>query len=114
AKLAWIVGAVLLFALAATLALLYFNRSETNTHPARLSFTPPPELAFNDALPDAAVISPDGQKIAFTATSADNKNMLYVRNLDTLEAKALPGSENALEPFWSPDSRSVAYGSNGK
>src|SRR5262249_35223417 len=25
-----------------------------------------------------------------------------------------PGSENALEPFWSPDSRSVAYGSNGK
>src|SRR5947208_1263383 len=32
AKLAWIVGAVLLFALVATLAVLYFNRSETNTH----------------------------------------------------------------------------------
>src|SRR2546423_14092590 len=42
AKLAWIVGAVLLFALVATLAVLYFNRSETNTHAARLSFTPPP------------------------------------------------------------------------
>src|SRR5437870_236364 len=114
AKLAWIVGAVLLFALVATLAVLYFNRSETNTHAARLSFTPPPELAFNDALPDAAVISPDGQKIAFTATSADSKNMLYVRDLDSTEAKLLPGSENAIEPFWSPDSRSIAYGSNGK
>src|SRR5437588_11016376 len=40
--------------------------------------------------------------------------MLYVRDLDSAEIKLLPGSENALEPFWSPDSRSIAYGSNGK
>ena len=40
--------------------------------------------------------------------------MLYVRNLDSMEVKLLPGSENALEPFWSPDSRSIAFGSNGK
>ena len=114
AKLAWIVGAVFLFGLLAALALLYFNRSSTDTHAARLAFMPPPELAFNDTQPDAAVISPDGQKIAFTATSADGKNRLYVRNLDSEEVKLLPGSENALEPFWAPDSRSLAYGSNGK
>lgn len=40
--------------------------------------------------------------------------MLYVRDLDLPDAKMLPGSENPLEPFWSPDSKSVAYGSNGK
>src|SRR5207253_825457 len=114
AKLAWIVGAILLFGLVAALAVLYFNRSSSDTRAARLSFNPPPELAFNDGLPDAAVISPDGQKIAFTAVSADGKNMLYVRNLDSSEAKLLPGSEKAIEPFWSPDSRSVAFGSNGK
>ena len=114
AKLAWIVGAILLFGLVAAWAVLYFNRSSSDTHAARLSFNPPPELAFNDGLPDAAVISPDGQKIAFSATSADGKNMLYVRDLDSTEAKLLPGSENAIEPFWSPDSRSIAYGSNGK
>ena len=96
AKLAWIVGAVLLFGLLAALALLYFNRSSSDTHAARLAFIPPPELAFNDTQPDAAVISPDGQKIAFTATSADGKRMLYVRNLDSTEVKLLPGSENAL------------------
>ena len=113
AKLAWILGAVLLLGLVAALTMLYFNRSSSETHAARLSFNPPPELAFNDDHPDAAVISPDGQKIAFTGTSADGKNMLYVRALDSTEAKLLPGSENALEPFWSPDSRSIAYGSNG-
>src|SRR5438105_12560435 len=106
-RVAWIVAAVLVVSLLATLGLLYFNRSETSTRSALLSFNPPSELSFNDTQPNAAVISPDGHKIAFTATSADGKTMLYVRNLDSAEAKVLPGSDNALEPFWSPDSRSV-------
>src|SRR5438128_3024001 len=96
ATVAWIVAAVSTVSLLAVIGVLYFNRSETKTRAARLYFTPPPTLAFNDGLPDAVVISPDGEKIAFTATSADGKNMLYVRNLDSPEAKVLPGSENAL------------------
>ncbi len=113
-RVAWIVAAVLVVGLLTTLGLLYFHRSSSEPHAVRVSFTPPPELAFNDTIPDAAVISPDGQKIAFTATGTDGKNLLYVRNLESTEAKLLPGSENALEPFWSPDSASIAYGSNGK
>ena len=114
ARVAWIVAGILVVSLLATLGLLYFNPSETTTRAARLSLTPPPELAFNDAQSDAAVVSPDGQKIAFSATSRDGKNMLYLRALDSSEIKLLPGSENVMEPFWSPDSRSVAFGSNGK
>jgi Tol biopolymer transport system component len=113
-RVPWIVAGILAVALLLFGALYFSNRSSHETRALWLTFNPPPELSFNNTQPDAAVISPDGQKIAFTATSADNKNMLYVRNLDTLEVKVLPGSENALEPFWSPDSRSVAYGSNGK
>ncbi len=92
----------------------YFSKTNSNEKAVKLSFDPPAELSFNDILPDAAVISPDGQKIAFTAMSVDKKTMLYVRSIDSDEAKVLPGAENALEPFWSPDSKSVAYGSNGK
>ncbi len=112
--LPWIVAGV--FAIvAAYFAYPYFKGSSNGDAKAvRVAFEPPPELAFNDTQPDAAVISPDGQKIAFTATSEDGKRMLYVRNLDSTEVKLLPGSQNALEPFWSPDSRSIAYGSNGK
>jgi serine/threonine protein kinase/Tol biopolymer transport system component len=115
ARVPWIVAAVALaIAVLAVGAVSISRRSANEAQPVRLSFNPPPELLFNDTQHDAAVISPDGQKIAFTATSADGKSMLYVRNLDSSEVKLLPGSENALEPFWSPDSRSVGYGSNGK
>jgi len=60
------------------------------------------------------VVSPDGEKIAFTANTPDGKYLLYVSDLKTGQVTPLPGSDNALEPFWSPDSRSVAYGSRGK
>src|SRR6185369_16645601 len=115
AQLPWIAAGVFALIAAGALLFAYLNRTTSTTARAvRLSFIPPPDLAFNDDHPDAAVISPDGPKIAFTATSADRKRMLYVRNIDTPEATVLPGSENALEPFWSPDSRSIAYGANGK
>jgi len=92
----------------------YFSRSPSGTLQAtRLAFDPSPAVSFNDVQPDWAVVSPDGQKVAFSAT-ADGKNMLYVRELDAAEAKLLPGSDNPIEPFWSPDSKSVGYGSNGK
>jgi Tol biopolymer transport system component len=114
ARLSWIaVGAFALIA-AAILSYAYLGRSSTTAKVIRLSFDPPASLSFNDVQQDAAVISPDGQKIAFTATATDGKSRLYVRDLDSSEVRLLPGSENALEPFWSPDSRSVAFGSNGK
>lgn len=100
--------------IAAVFAYAYFNRRpDQRAQVARLSFSPPGELSFNDIQPDWAVISPDGKKVAFSAT-ANGKNMLYVRDLDSEDVKLLPGAENPLEPFWSPDSKSVAYGSNGK
>jgi len=80
----------------------------------RLTFEPPADLSMNDVQADAAVISPDGQKIAFSAWSADGKYMLYVRDFSSAEVKMLPGSDLPLAPFWSPDSKTLAYGSLGK
>jgi eukaryotic-like serine/threonine-protein kinase len=112
--LVWIVAGALALALLALGAMYFSNRSANEMRAARLSFTVPPELSFNDVSSDWAVISPDGQKIAFSANDANGKSKLYVRHLDSAEAKPLPGADNPIEPFWSPDSRSIAYGSNGK
>ena len=58
-------------------------------------------------------ISPDGRHLAFTATSGTSTR-LWIRALDSLDARVLPGTEEAAYPFWSPDGRSVAFFSIGK
>lgn len=112
-RLPWILAAIFALVGVAGLTSAFWKRSSDESGSARLAFDPPAALAFSNVQPDWAVISPDGRKIAFSGT-ADGKNMLYVRELNSSEAKLLPGSDNPLEPFWSPDSKSVAYGSNGK
>jgi serine/threonine protein kinase/Tol biopolymer transport system component len=113
ARLPWIVAGAFVL-MAAALGFAYLKSSSASERAVRLTFEPPANLSFNDAQADAAVISPDGQKIAFTAMSPDGKYMLYVRDLNATEAQELPGSDLPLAPFWSPDSRSIAYGSLGK
>ena len=51
-------------------------------------------------------VSPNGSKLAFTTEGAG----IWIRDLDSIEARLLPGTENAIAPFWSPDNRSVAFG----
>jgi eukaryotic-like serine/threonine-protein kinase len=93
---------------------IYFRKPAEQSAPVRLSFTPPPEASFNDVRSDEIVISPDGRSIAFTARDRDGRELLWVRALESSEAKPLPGTDDPLWPFWSPDSRSLAFGSRGK
>jgi len=64
-------------------------------------------------LDSTPVVSPDSRSIAFAASDASGSR-LYIRALDTLEASAVPGTEGAKQPFWSPDSRSLGYFARGK
>ena len=60
------------------------------------------------------VLSPDGAFLAFTATGADSKTMIWVRPVNSLESHQLAGTENAIFPFWSFDSRSLGFFADGK
>ena len=53
-------------------------------------------------------LSPDGRKLVFNSTGESSG--LWVRNLDSLEWRPLPGTQNAASPFWSPDSKYLAFG----
>jgi Tol biopolymer transport system component len=57
-------------------------------------------------------ISPDGRQIVF-ALRAQGERRLWVRSLDTLELRRLPGTEGAANPFWKPDSQAVGFFANG-
>jgi len=56
-----------------------------------------------------AAISPDGRQLAISS-----RGRLLVRDLDRLELREVAGADGALRPFWSPDSRTIAYGAKGK
>jgi WD40-like Beta Propeller Repeat len=62
-----------------------------------------------------AVISPDGRRIVFIARGAGGGRwQLHSRRLDELRATALPGTEGAVAPFFSPDSRAVGFFARGQ
>ena len=60
------------------------------------------------------MLSPDGSTLAFTAIDQQGKNGLWVRSMNSVEARALAGTEDAIFPFWSPDSRSLGFFVDGK
>ena len=59
-------------------------------------------------------VSPDGLHLAYVAQNVDGKSLLWVRPLDSLEAQALAGTEDASFPFWSPDSHYIGFFASGK
>ncbi|UCF37262.1 MAG: protein kinase [Acidobacteriota bacterium] len=57
-----------------------------------------------------AVFSPDGRAIAFIGrASAGDAWHLYLRDLDRLQAVALPGTEEAIQPSFSPDGQWIVF-----
>ena len=56
----------------------------------------------------AVVLSPDGRTIVIRVRK-DNVAKLFVRRLEELDATELPGTENALNPFFSPDGASLGF-----
>ena len=94
---------------------IYVQRANAPSSPVvRLAFVPPGGLTFDSGLADVVTISPDGRLVAFTGRSTDGKRQLYVRPLAGTEARLLPGTEDPVKPFWSPDSRSIGFGAQGK
>jgi serine/threonine protein kinase len=59
-------------------------------------------------------ISPDGTRVAFVAPDAAGRDLLWVRQLSSDEAQPLSGTEQANGPFWSHDSRHLAFVAQGR
>jgi Tol biopolymer transport system component len=120
AWLAWAVAAVLLVVGLAAGAFSYFWRAPEDTKAIRFSITLPEtwklreSVAASNASPAPLAVSPDGQRVAFVATGADGKNLLWIRSLDAPDSQPLAGTDDAASPFWSPDSRFLAFFAGGK
>ena len=101
-----------------------FGSTRASGQPVRLSLEPPPGMAFevSPASPRLAVnaeatsfaLSPDGSRVAFVATGPSGHTGVWLRPLATLDAKLIPGTEEARTVFWSPDGSSIGMTAGGK
>jgi serine/threonine protein kinase len=109
-KWAWIVSGVLVLALA--VALGGWWQAIPRPEPAQplMQFTVDPAASSVSDF----VLSPNGRILAFVAAESSGKSLLWVRPFESLTAHALPGTEGAGYPFWSPDSRFLGFTAQGK
>jgi eukaryotic-like serine/threonine-protein kinase len=113
-RLAWVAAVVFSLATIA-FAIAFVERAPQPSQSMRLSA----EIGVDANLytaehGSAAVLSPDGTRLALLATGGDQKRRLYIRPLDQLQATPLSGTENAQEPFFSPDGQWLGFFADNK
>ena len=79
----------------------------------RMVITLPPSDRLVTLTQPALALSPDGNHLAYAA-ARDGTQQLFLRAMDSLEAKPIPGTEGATTPFFSPDGQSLGFFSGGK
>jgi Tol biopolymer transport system component len=116
-RAAWVLASAFLIALALFAGVRY--RRPLATVPVRFWVYPPEKEAFSGAtnitvqVPQFA-LSPDGRSMAFIGNAPGAGSMLWLRSIEQVAARALPGTESAELPFWSPDSRWIGFFAGGK
>jgi serine/threonine-protein kinase len=80
---------------------------------SRAVVTLPPADRLGAGLNTAVAISADGTRLVYAARRG-TRIQLYLRRIDQLEAAPMPGTEDAAEPFFSPDGEWVGFFSGGK
>jgi Tol biopolymer transport system component len=93
---------------------LYSRRAIAEPPVVEIAILPPPGTTFvTSAGGPWPMVSPDGSKVVFVALSPAGQQ-IWLRSLDSATARPLEGTEGAIRPFWSPDSRSIGFFANGQ
>ena len=99
---------VALLATLAVLAFVLFRQRPSRHEPMRMSILLPEK-----SRPTSLAVSPDGRTIAMVLVK-EGKQQIWIRSLDALEPTALAGTDDAADPFWSPDSKSIGFLADAK
>jgi serine/threonine protein kinase len=92
-------------------------RPSVEPRPLIVSALMPPSGVRFDFIEDyqfgPPAISPDGQHVTYSAARVNGQPGLFLRSLSSAQTRELPGTENGFYPFWSPDSRFIAFFASG-
>src|ERR1700733_14279299 len=105
----WPAAAALLLLTTSALAFVHFRETPPALAPVRFEISPPPKTSIN-----SFNLSPDGRKLVFNAGSQDGHKSLWLRAMDSLQVRELPGTQGTnLSWAWSPDSQFIAFQADG-
>jgi Tol biopolymer transport system component/tRNA A-37 threonylcarbamoyl transferase component Bud32 len=111
----WLLPVACLAVTTVAVAWALFRAPAATAVPALLELNPPNGVEFTSIFNNGgSAISPDGKTLAFIGVDQQGDESLYVRPRDSMEARQLPGTLAAARPFWSPDSKSIAFFAGGK
>ncbi|KAA3632147.1 MAG: hypothetical protein DWP97_11640 [Calditrichaeota bacterium] len=103
------------FIISSVFGYLYLTNDAPQGQTVRSLITANDETTIQSSGGGHLSISPDGSKLVYLAEdSTTKKEMLWVRPLNSLKAVQLQGTEGALYPFWSPDSKQIGFFADGK
>lgn len=115
ARTTWVPWAIAAVALASLtgFGVIHLRESPSVFDAVEFSMEAPPDTSFVSPYGGNAP-SPDGRYVVFSATANKGGPSLWLRSLDSLAARSLPGTEGGNFPTWSPDSKSLAFYADGK
>jgi eukaryotic-like serine/threonine-protein kinase len=102
-------GALLLVAALASMATWNLKPTPSPTPVTRTVITLPP----GQNLVSTMALSRDGTHLAYVAIQSGNQQ-LYLRAMDSLDSKPIPGTDGATDPFFSPDGQWLGFFAGGK
>ena len=105
-RLAWVAAAVAAL-VALAVSFVHFRETLPEAPLRRFAFTPE---SLYETSGGRVAISPNGRHIVYVAGGEETK--LWVRDLDREEPRELAGAEDAVRPFWSPDSQFIGFAAN--
>lgn len=95
-------------------AFMYWRSSSSSTPSSNVQETRFEIPVTGLSSPYYISVSPDGRRVAYLAASENGPIALWVRALNSLDARVLSGTENASVGDWSPDSRFLVFAADGK
>ena len=112
----WLIISVGTFLLVAAITgIAVWNLKPSSQKPVTrtvINLPPGQQLAGVENGPTVA-LSPDGTRLVYVARQGGIQQ-LYLRAMDSLEAKPISGTEEATAPFFSPDSQWIGFFAGGK
>jgi eukaryotic-like serine/threonine-protein kinase len=96
-------------AFVAVVSTVFWPRPEAT--PVQVQFAV--DAPVGHALTGVPVPSPDGTRLLLHVRSSSGETSLWIRAIESASLQRIPGTENAGQPFWSPDGESVGFAAEG-